>query len=97
METIMLTAGECIRPWTTAEGLASLRPVIDGGVLTVGNASRRSDRAAACVVVDATGVGRRGIDPFALYRDFSGLGCEPYEMGNGPVFAVPRPLDRLGG
>jgi acetyl-CoA C-acetyltransferase len=65
-------------------------------VLTAGNASRRSDRAAACVVVDATEVERRGIDPLALYRGFTGLGCEPYEMGNGPVFAVPRPLDRLG-
>jgi acetyl-CoA C-acetyltransferase len=96
METVTRTADECTRPGTTAEGLASLRPVIDGGVLTAGNASRRSDRAAACVVVDATEAERRGIDPLALYRGFTGLGCEPDEMGNGPVFAVPRPLDRLG-
>jgi acetyl-CoA acetyltransferase len=54
METVTLTADECTRPGTTAEGLASLRPVINGGVLTAGNASRRSDLAAACVVVDAT-------------------------------------------
>lgn len=95
METVTRTVDECTRPGTTAEGLASLRPVIDGGVLTAANASRRSDRAAACGVVDATEAERRGIDPLALYRGFTGLGCEPDEMGNGPVFAVPRPLDRL--
>jgi acetyl-CoA C-acetyltransferase len=96
METVTLTADQCTRPRTTAEGLPSVRPVIDGGVLTAANASRRSDRAAACVVVDATEAERRGIDPLALYRGFAGLGCEPDEMGIGSVFAVRGLLDRLG-
>ena len=64
--------------------------------MTAGNASQLSDGAAACVVMDAKEAERRGIEPLGLFRGFTATGCEPDEMGIGPVFAVPKLLDRFG-
>jgi len=95
-ERVTLERDECNRPGTTADALAGLAPVIDGGSVTAGNASQLSDGAAACVVMDAKEAERRGIQPLGAFRGFTVVGCEPDEMGIGPVFAVPKLLDRFG-
>jgi acetyl-CoA C-acetyltransferase len=81
---------------TTAEGLASLKPVREGGVITAGNASQLSDGASANVIMEAKEAERRGLSPLGIFRGFVVAGCEPDEMGIGPVFAVPRLLERHG-
>ncbi|WP_170585205.1 acetyl-CoA C-acyltransferase [Ruegeria arenilitoris] len=88
---------ECNRPNTTLEGLASLEPV-RGPVnyITAGNASQLSDGAAAVVVMDSAEAERRGLEPLGAFKGFCVAGCEPDEMGIGPVFAVPRLLERHG-
>ncbi len=96
IEDVTLVADECNRPGTTLEGLATLAPVIDGGTVTAGNASQLSDGAAATVVMSADVAAERGIDPLGVFRDLVVVGCEPDEMGIGPVLAVPRLLDRAG-
>ena len=93
---VTLARDECNRPSTTLEGLAKLPPVLDGGSITAGNASQLSDGAAACVVMDAREAERRNLAPLGAFRGFAVAGCEPDEMGIGPVFAVPKLLDRLG-
>jgi acetyl-CoA C-acetyltransferase len=94
---------ECNRPDTTLEGLAGLQPVFKGGqqvkegkTITAGNASQFSDGAAACVVMEASEAEKRGLEPLGAFRGFAVAGCEPDEMGIGPVFAVPRLLERAG-
>lgn len=94
---------ECNRPDTTYEGLASLQPVLkngqqvkEGKCVTAGNASQLSDGAAAVVVMEAKEASRRGLQPLGIFRGFAVAGCEPDEMGIGPVFAVPRLLARHG-
>jgi acetyl-CoA C-acetyltransferase len=94
MAEVEVASDECNRPSTTAEGLAGLMPVIEGGSITAGNASQLSDGAAAAVVMDASIAEARGIEPLGAFRDFVVIGCEPDEMGIGPVFAVPRLLER---
>jgi acetyl-CoA C-acetyltransferase len=94
LEAVTLSADECNRPGTTAEGLASLPPVTEGGTITAGNASQLSDGAAACVVMRGDLAERRGIQPLGTFRQFVVAGCEPDEMGIGPVLAVPRLLER---
>ena len=90
-----LTRDEGNRPDTTAEGLAALKPVRgEGHVITAGNASQLSDGASACVVMEATEASRRGLTPLGALRGLAVAGCEPDEMGIGPVFAVPRLLAR---
>jgi acetyl-CoA C-acetyltransferase len=84
------------RPDTTAEGLAALKPVREGGTITAGNASQLSDGASACVVMDAKLAEKRGLQPLGIYRGMAVAGCEPDEMGIGPVFAVPKLLERTG-
>ncbi|KEQ53894.1 acetyl-CoA C-acyltransferase [Sphingobium chlorophenolicum] len=84
------------RPETTAEGLSLLRPVVEGGVVTAGNASQLSDGAAAVVVMDAAMAERRGLEPLGRYVGMAVAGTKPDEMGIGPVFAVPKLLDRFG-
>ncbi|MCC0044271.1 MAG: acetyl-CoA C-acyltransferase [Brucellaceae bacterium] len=84
------------RPDTTAEGLASLKPVREGGCITAGNASQLSDGASANVMMSAKEAERRGLEPLGIFRGFNVAGCEPDEMGIGPVFAVPRLLERHG-
>jgi acetyl-CoA C-acetyltransferase len=87
---------EGIRPDTTLEGVAKIKPAVPGGVITAGNASQFSDGAAACVLMDAALAERRGLEPLGAFRGFAVAGCEPDEMGIGPVFAVPRLLQRTG-
>ena len=88
---------DCNRPNTTLEALAGLAPVQgDGYFVTAGNASQLSDGAAALVVMDATVAEREGIEPLGAFKGFVAAGCEPDEMGIGPVFAVPRLLERHG-
>ena len=91
-----LAKDEGNRADTTLEGLAQLKPVIEGGVVTAGNASQLSDGASACVVADARWAAQRGLAPLGVFRGFAVEGCEPDEMGIGPVFAVPRLLKRQG-
>ena len=84
------------RPDTTLEGLSKLKPVFEGGVITAGNASQLSDGAAAVVVMDADAARERGLQPLGVFRGFAVAGCEPDEMGIGPIYAVPKLLKRHG-
>ncbi|HEU5422448.1 MAG TPA: acetyl-CoA C-acyltransferase [Nitrolancea sp.] len=88
---------ECNRPDTTLEGLAKLQPVKgEGKFITAGNASQLSDGAAAVVIMEAKEAERRGLEPMGVFKGWAVAGCEPDEMGIGPVFAVPRLLERHG-
>jgi acetyl-CoA C-acetyltransferase len=87
---------EGIRADTNYEGLAQIKPAVENGVIAAGNASQFSDGASACVVMSAREAARRGLEPLGIYRGFSVAGCEPDEMGIGPVFAVPKLLRRAG-
>lgn len=93
---VTLSQDEGPRADTTAEGLAGLKPVREGGVITAGNASQLSDGASAHVMMSAEEAGRRGLQPLGIFRGFNVAGCAPDEMGIGPVFAVPRLLERHG-
>ena len=96
-EAVTLTQDECNRPDTTLDGLARLEPVRGPAkFVTAGNASQLSDGASACVVMDARLAERRGLSPLGIVRGFAVAGCAPDEMGIGPVFAVPRLLERNG-
>jgi acetyl-CoA acetyltransferase family protein len=95
--TVTLERDEGNRPDTTLEGLAKLKPVRgDDQFITAGNASQLSDGASACVLMSDTEAAKRGIKPMGIFRGFAVAGCEPDEMGIGPVFAVPRLLERTG-
>ncbi|HKQ83965.1 MAG TPA: acetyl-CoA C-acyltransferase [Steroidobacteraceae bacterium] len=94
--TVALTKDEGTRPDTTAAGLAAIQPVIQGGVITAGNASQLSDGASACVVMEAKLAARRGLAPLGRYVGMAVAGTKPDEMGIGPVFAVPKLLQRFG-
>ena len=87
---------EGIRGDTTLEAVSGIRTAIPGGVITAGNASQFSDGASAAVVMNAKLAEQRGLQPLGIFRGFAVAGCEPDEMGIGPVFAVPRLLDRAG-
>src|ERR1700722_16476753 len=94
---ITLSKDEGPRPDTSAEGLASLKPVRgDGFTITAGNASQLSDGASASVIMSDKEAAKRGLKPLGIFRGFVAAGCEPDEMGIGPVFAVPRLLKRHG-
>ncbi|WP_150293950.1 acetyl-CoA C-acyltransferase [Sphingobium estronivorans] len=93
---ITLTKDEGNRPETTAEGLASLKAVVEGGVITAGNASQLSDGASACVVMEASLAEKRGLAPLGRYVGMAVAGTKPDEMGIGPIFAVPKLLNRFG-
>jgi acetyl-CoA C-acetyltransferase/acetyl-CoA acyltransferase len=96
-KTVRLTKDEGNRADTTAEGLANLKPVRGPDkTITAGNASQLSDGASACVVMEAGEAARRGLTPLGIFRGLAVSGCEPDEMGIGPVFAVPRLLQRHG-
>jgi acetyl-CoA C-acetyltransferase len=95
--TVTLERDEGNRPDTTLDGLAKLKPVRgDDEFITAGNASQLSDGASACVLMSDKEAARRGIAPMGVVRGFAVAGCEPDEMGIGPVFAVPRLLQRAG-
>ena len=87
---------EGIRPDTTYEAVSQIKPAIEGGCIAAGNASQFSDGAAACVVMSDREAARRGLKPLGVFRGFAVAGCEPNEMGIGPVFAVPKLLERAG-
>jgi acetyl-CoA C-acetyltransferase len=96
-EMFELKRDEGNRPDTNMEGLAKLKPVMgDGNFITAGNASQLSDGASACVVMSDKEAQKRGLQPLGIYRGFAVAGCEPDEMGIGPVFAVPRLLTKHG-
>ncbi|WP_370400254.1 acetyl-CoA C-acyltransferase [Sulfitobacter sp. JB4-11] len=92
-----VTRDECNRPTTTLEGLAGLPPVRgEGNFITAGNASQLSDGAAAVVVMDSVEAEKAGLEPMGAFKGFAVAGCEPDEMGIGPIYAVPRLLERHG-
>ncbi|HVZ43631.1 MAG TPA: acetyl-CoA C-acyltransferase [Ramlibacter sp.] len=93
---VTVSKDEGMRPGTTKEGIRDIRPAIPGGVITAGNASQFSDGAGACVVVSEDYASRKGLKPIGRFLGFAVAGCEPDEMGIGPVFAVPKVLKRLG-
>ena len=96
-EVVTLTSDECNRPETTLEGLAKLKPVRgEDQFITAGNASQLSDGASACVLMSAEQASKRGLEPLGIFRGYAAAGCEPDEMGIGPVFAIPRLLQRAG-
>ena len=96
MREVTISRDEGIRADTNLEAVSKIRPATPGGVIAAGNASQFSDGAAACVVMDARLAERRNLTPLGIYRGFAVAGCEPDEMGIGPVFAVPRLLERAG-
>jgi acetyl-CoA C-acetyltransferase len=95
LQDVTLSADEGIRADTTYEGVAKIKPALPGGVIAAGNASQFSDGAAACVVMSAATAARRGLAPMGVFRGFAVGGCEPDEMGIGPVFAVEKLLSRM--
>jgi acetyl-CoA C-acetyltransferase len=95
-ETVTLSSDEGNRPDTTLEGLGKLAPVREGQFVTAGNASQLSDGAAVSLLMSASEAARRNLQPLGAFRGFASAGCEPDEMGVGPVFAVPRLLQRFG-
>jgi acetyl-CoA C-acetyltransferase len=95
-QTVTCAQDEGIRPGTTYEAVSKIRPALAGGVIAAGNASQFSDGASACVVMDSKLAEQRNIEPLGIFRGFAVAGCEPDEMGIGPVFAIPRLLERNG-
>lgn len=87
---------EGIRAGTTKEGISGIRPAVPGGVISAGNASQFSDGGGACVIMNETMAEKRGLKPLGRFLGFAVAGCEPDEMGIGPVFAIPKVLARLG-
>jgi len=93
---VTLDRDEGNRPQTTLESLAGLKPVLEGGVITAGNASQLSDGASACIVMEAKLAEKRGLTPLGTYRGMAVAGCPPEEMGIGPIYAVPKLLKQHG-
>jgi acetyl-CoA C-acetyltransferase len=93
---VTVKADEGLRPGTTYESIKDIRTAVPGGVVTAGNASQFSDGAGACAVVSESYAQKKGLKPLGRFLGFAVAGCEPDEMGIGPVFAVPKALERLG-
>ncbi len=93
---VTLSADEGLRPGTTYEAIKDIRTAVPGGVVTAGNASQFSDGAGACAVVSEAYAQKKGLQPLGRFLGFAVAGCDPDEMGIGPVFAVPKVLNRLG-
>jgi acetyl-CoA C-acetyltransferase len=93
---VTVAQDEGIRPDTTYEGVSKIKPAVEGGVISAGNASQFSDGAGVCVVMSAKTASSRGLTPLGVFRGFAVAGCEPREMGIGPVFAVPKLLKQTG-
>src|ERR671922_116281 len=87
---------EGIRPDTTLQGVSQIKPAIEGGCIAAGNASQFSDGASAAVVMSDKEAAKRGLTPLGIFRGFAAAGCDPREMGIGPVFAVPKLLQQAG-
>jgi len=96
MKEIVAEHDEGIRADTTYEGVSQIKPAIQGGVIAAGNASQFSDGAAAQVIMSDKAAAKRGLKPMGIYRGFAVAGCEPNEMGIGPVYAIPKLLERTG-
>src|SRR5262245_27726984 len=94
MKEVTASEDEGIRPDTTYEGVSQIKPAIEGGVIAAGNASQFSDGASAAVVMSAKEAARRNLSPLGVFRGFAAAGCDPKEMGIGPVFAVPKVLQQ---
>jgi len=95
-KTLTVSTDEGLREGTTYEAVAAIKPATPGGVVAAGNASQFSDGAGACIVVDEALAERRGLKPLGRFLGYAVAGCEPDEMGIGPVFAVPKVLGKLG-
>jgi len=93
---VTIAADEGIRPDTTYEGVAKIRAALPGGVIAAGNSSQFSDGASVCIVMDAKRAEKQNLTPLGIFRGFQVAGCEPDEMGIGPVFAVPKLLAKAG-
>ena len=93
---VTLSKDEGIRADTTYEGVSKIKPVFPDGVISAGNASQFSDGASAAVVMNAKVAEKKGLKPLGIFRGFAVAGCEPDEMGIGPVFAIPKLLKRTG-
>ena len=93
---VTVSQDEGIRAGTTQEGISGLRSAIPGGLISAGNASQFSDGGGAVVVMDETVAERKGLQPLGRFLGFAVAGCEPDEMGIGPVFAIPKVLAKLG-
>ena len=93
---VTISADEGIRADTTYEGVSKIKPAVPGGVIAAGNASQFSDGAAAVIVMDAKTAEKKGLKPLGIFRGFAIAGCEPDEMGIGPVFAIPKLLAKAG-
>src|SRR3954462_965855 len=96
MKEITVADDEGIRPDTTYEGVAQIKPAIEGGCISAGNASQFSDGASAAVVMSDKEAAKRDLTPLGIFRGFAVAGCDPREMGIGPVFAVPKLLEQAG-
>jgi len=96
MKEVTVQFDEGIRADTTYEGVSQIKPAIEGGVIAAGNASQFSDGASAQVIMSDNEAARRGLKPMGVFRGFAVAGCEPNEMGIGPVYAVPKLLERTG-
>jgi len=96
VKEVTAKADEGIRPGTTYEGVSQIKPAIEGGVIAAGNASQFSDGASAQVVMSDTMAAQKGLQPLGVFRGFAVAGCEPDEMGIGPVFAIPKLLKNMG-
>jgi acetyl-CoA acetyltransferase family protein len=90
----VLEKDEGNRPQTTLEGLGGLNPVVEGGTVTAGNASQLSDAASACVLMEASLAEKRGLEPLGIYRGMAVAGNAPEEMGIGPIYAIPKLLQK---
>jgi acetyl-CoA C-acetyltransferase len=93
---VTINADEGIRPDTTYEGVAKIKPALPEGVIAAGNASQFSDGAAACIVMSDAAAAKSGLKPLGVFRGFAVAGCEPDEMGIGPVYAIPKLLAKTG-
>ena len=93
---VTVSKDEGIRAGTTKEGISGIKPAMPGGVISAGNASQFSDGGGACVIMNETLAEKKGLKPLGRFLGFAVAGCEPDEMGIGPVFAIPKVLKRLG-
>jgi acetyl-CoA C-acetyltransferase len=96
LKEVTVAEDEGIRPDTTFEAVSQIKPAIEGGCIAAGNASQFSDGASACVVMSDKEASRRNLKPLGIYRGFAVAGCDPKEMGIGPLFAVPKLLEQTG-
>ena len=94
VKDVVADRDEGIRPDTTYDGVSQIKPAIEGGTIAAGNASQFSDGASAAVVMDAKLAEKRGLQPLGFFRGFAVAGCDPKEMGIGPIFAIPKLLER---